>query len=127
LKTYFTSEDEQYHENEVSAYRHLGNRATSSIINFHGSFSRGHNYNLILEYADKGSLGAYFKTESPPSEGEEIIRFWESMFKLLIALQHLHELSLDDTDGLRVFNRYVKLAQYIYKSFDIKNSNIRNN
>jgi serine/threonine protein kinase len=101
MKSYFTSEAERYYNTEVAAFRHLG--PNPSIIKFHGSFSRGDSYNVILEYADQGTLADYFKNEPPPSEGEEIIRFWEAMFRLLDALRRIHEVVSDEPDGPRVF------------------------
>lgn len=105
MKTYFTSEAESYYNTEVAAFRHLG--LNSSIIRFHGSFTRGDSYNVLLEYADKGTLGDYFKNESPPSEGEEIIKFWETMFELIDALRRIHEVGSDASEGPRVFQGYV--------------------
>jgi serine/threonine protein kinase len=105
MKTYFTSEAERYYTTEVAAFRHLG--PNPSVIKFYGSFARGDSYNVLLEYADKGTLADYFKNESPPSEGEEIIRFWEAMFKLIDALRRIHEIGSDDSDGPRVFQGYV--------------------
>lgn len=105
MKTYFTSEAERYYDTEVTAFRHLG--PNPSIIKFHGSFVRGTSYNVLLEYADKGTLADYFKTESPPADGKEIIQFWEAMFKLLDALRCIHEVGSDDSHESRVFQGYV--------------------
>lgn len=46
--------------------------------------------NIILEYADKGSLEDYFRNESAPSRGVDIIKFWESMFQLIKGLKAIH-------------------------------------
>lgn len=115
MKTYFTNEAESYYNTEVAAFRHLG--INPSIIKFHGSFARGDNYNVLLEYADKGTLADYFKNEMPPSDGDEIIRFWEAMFKLLDALRRIHEVGADDTDGPRVFQGYVTPRHNAQKCF----------
>lgn len=105
MKTYFTTEAERYYNTEVAAFRHLG--LNPSIIRFHGSFTRGDSYNVLLEYADKGTLGDYFKNESPPSGGEEIIRFWEIMFELIDALRRVHEVESDASSRSAVFQRYI--------------------
>jgi serine/threonine protein kinase len=107
MKTYFTKEAEKYYNTEVAAFRHLARRSNPSIIKFYGSFTRGDSYNVILEYADKGTLADYFRNESPPSEGDETIRFWEAIFKLLSALRDIHEVGSDDPDGPQVFQVYV--------------------
>lgn len=107
MKTYFTSEAERYYKTEVAAFRHLG--SNPSIIKFHGSFARGDSYNVLLEYADKGTLADYFNDESPPSEGEEIRRFWEAMFELIDALRRIHVIGWDGSDGPRVFQGCVAI------------------
>lgn len=105
MKTYFTSEAEIYYNTEVAAFMNIG--VTSNIIKFHGSFTRGDSYNVLLEYADKGNLADYFKNESPPSEGEEIIQFWEAMFMLIDALRRIHQVGPGDSDEPGVFQGYV--------------------
>ena len=107
MKTYLTSEAEKYYETELRAFERLMLLRNPGIIMFHKSFVRGESYNIILEYADKGTLADYFKSESPPSGGEEIIRFWGAMFKLLSVLRDIHELSPDHLDGPQGFQKYV--------------------
>lgn len=46
--------------------------------------------NIILEYADKGSLEDFFRNESAPSRGIYIVKFWESMFQLIKGLKAIH-------------------------------------
>ncbi|KFY93298.1 hypothetical protein V500_03785 [Pseudogymnoascus sp. VKM F-4518 (FW-2643)] len=101
MKTYFTSEAKRYYNTEVAAFRNIG--LNSNIIEFHGSFTRGDSYNVLLEYADKGNLADYFENESPPSEGEEIIQFWEAMFTLIGALQRIHQVGSGGSDEPGVF------------------------
>lgn len=61
-----------------------------SIIRFYGSYIHGDESNVILEHADKGSLEEYFKNETPPSRGLDIIKFWENLFQLIKALKAVH-------------------------------------
>lgn len=105
MKTYFTSEAKRYYNTEVAAFRNIG--LNSNIIEFHGSFTRGDTYNVLLEYADKGNLADYFKSESPPSEGKEIIQFWEAMFTLIDALRRIHQVGSGGSDEPGVFQGYV--------------------
>ncbi len=63
---------------------------SESIIKFHGSYSHGNDYNILLEYADKGSLEDYFQKQTPPSRGGDIIKFWDSLFRLIKALKAIH-------------------------------------
>jgi serine/threonine protein kinase len=62
-------------------------RASSNV---YGSYIHGDNYNIILEYADKGTLEEYFRRESPPSRGGDIIKFWEGLFQLIKGLKAIH-------------------------------------
>jgi serine/threonine protein kinase len=65
-------------------------RNTDSIIKFYGSYIHGDEFNILLEYADKGTLEEYFKNESPPGRGVDIIKFWEALFQLIKALKTIH-------------------------------------
>ena len=95
---------------EIIAFRSLGPRLNPSIITLHGSFARAGSYNVILEYADKDTLADYFKTVSPPTEGEEIIQFWECMFSLLSALEDLHQLASAHRSVSQLFQKYVAIV-----------------
>jgi serine/threonine protein kinase len=101
LKEYFTSNAKQIYKAEVNAFRRLG--PASSIIAFRGSFIRGDSFNVLLEYADKGSLEDYFRTVQPPADGEQIIQFWEALSEIVGALMKIHGVKPDDTGQGRVF------------------------
>lgn len=107
IKEYFTSDAEKYYKAEVNAFRQLqragrhGLPSTSSIIGFRGSFTRGNSFNVILEFADRGSLEEYFKTVWPPADGEQIIQFWEALSDILTALMKIHNVKPDDAGGGR--------------------------
>jgi serine/threonine protein kinase len=107
LKTYNTSEAENHYNAECAAFRHL--KPNPSIIGFHGSFIRGDTYNILLEYADKGTLEDYFEKEVPPTEGEEIIEFWASLFSILHALYQIQNVIPEGGDSPRIFEGYVAL------------------
>lgn len=61
-----------------------------SIRRFCGSYIHGDEFNIILEHADKGSLEDYFRNESPPSSGPDILGFWEGLFQLIKGLKAIH-------------------------------------
>ena len=90
LKTYFGRDAETYYRSEVTAFKRLRMR-TNNMIGFYGGFKHGDRYNIILEFADIGNLEDYFKQTPPPTTGEEIIMFWEHLFKLIEALLFVHE------------------------------------
>jgi serine/threonine protein kinase len=90
LKTYYGNDAKRYFDTEVNAFKRLRS-ASTYMIRFYGAFTQGDRYNILLEFADKGSLEQYFKTVKTPKSGEDIISFWESLFMLLEALLRIHE------------------------------------
>lgn len=92
MKTYRTHEAQSYFENERSAFRALrsGGLPPENIISYHGCFRRGGTYNIILEYADKGTLEEYMSTLHPPTNVRDILTFWERCLALLNGLVQIH-------------------------------------
>ncbi|RYO86107.1 hypothetical protein DL762_004902 [Monosporascus cannonballus] len=69
----------------------LMNIHSDNIITYHGSFRQNGTYNLILDYADGGSLGDLLGKQVPPSAAEDIEQFWRSLFGVLNGLQSIHQ------------------------------------
>jgi hypothetical protein len=114
LKTYFGTDAATYYNSEVGAFRSLQqNGPNSGIVGFHGSFTRGDTYNILLEYADKGTLEDYFRQKNPPVESEEIITFWQALFKLVDALRRIHQ--EDGAAGPPLFQGYVFLPRHVHQ------------
>jgi serine/threonine protein kinase len=90
LKRYLTKDAEDHYKQEVSGFSHL--KHPESIIGFYGSYTHGADYNILLEFADKGSLEEYFQTETPPSRGGDIIKFWDGLFQLIKGLKAIHSI-----------------------------------
>lgn len=61
-----------------------------NIIGFYGSFVRQQTYNIILEYADLGTLDEYMERTSPPSSAEDKMRFWERFLEVAHGLATIH-------------------------------------
>ncbi|TVY55320.1 Aurora kinase A [Lachnellula cervina] len=101
LKTYFTKDAERYYQTEVAAFGKL--RFNPNIIRFYGNFTRGDSYNILLEYADEGTLESYFEKQAPPRDGEQVIKFWERLFKIIDALRGVHEVEPTTAGGPRIF------------------------
>lgn len=99
LKTYNTPDAERYYQNEVSGFLNLNyvGGPNANIIGFHGSFVRDGTYNVLLEYADRGTLEQYFDTIQPPSSGEDTIKFWRGLFKTFGALVAIHSVQPSDS------------------------------
>lgn len=72
----------------MNAFHKLKN--ASHIIGYYGSYIQGEARHILLEYADKGDLERYFMEVEPPSNGEDILRFWKALFDILIALMAIH-------------------------------------
>jgi serine/threonine protein kinase len=102
LKTYITAEAKNYYDNEVTAFHKL--RRTPNIIEFYGSYVYGDSFNILLEFADKGDLERYFREETEPKSGKDIIKFWRSIFMLTKALAGIHEVEpRSSTNGPPIF------------------------
>ncbi|EME78933.1 uncharacterized protein MYCFIDRAFT_216798 [Pseudocercospora fijiensis CIRAD86] len=90
---------------EVLAFEHVtnsGNRDMVGLIACHSSFKYRDTFNIILEYADHGSLQDFFDEFSSPTSGEMMIDFWESMFDTARAMYSIHEHFLGtDSNGNR--------------------------
>lgn len=97
IKEYSTFNAQRDYDHETSAFKKIG--AHKDIIGYYGSFTRGDTFNVILEYADKGTLQEYFDRQLPPSTGDNIIRFWQALFQLIGALWKIHTVGDDDTQG----------------------------
>ncbi|KAL8787452.1 MAG: hypothetical protein Q9213_002229 [Squamulea squamosa] len=101
LKTYRTPEAQKYFENERDAFIRLrhGGRPHANIIEFYGSFVRDGTYNIILEYADRGTLDDYMKHTPEPKSIPEITTFWRSFFPVMYGLAHIHGTPGTASDG----------------------------
>jgi hypothetical protein len=67
-----------------------------SLIKLLGSYKQGDTYNILLEYADRGTLEDFFQTTRPPSLGEDIILFWSRLFNVIKALLRIHSAERPD-------------------------------
>ncbi|TVY33614.1 Serine/threonine-protein kinase [Lachnellula subtilissima] len=101
LKQFSTKDAERYYQTEVAAFGKL--RCNPNIIGFYGNFTRGDSYNILLEYADEGTLESYFEKQAPPRDGEEVIKFWERLFKIIDALRGVHEVEPTTAGGPQIF------------------------
>lgn len=92
LKTYRSRDAKEHYTSEVKAFKALipGGALGKSIIGFHGSFVQDGTYNVLLEYADRGTLEDYLHTTAPPTTGEDVYRFWGALFNVIKALNLIH-------------------------------------
>ncbi|KIX03656.1 uncharacterized protein Z518_07209 [Rhinocladiella mackenziei CBS 650.93] len=98
------------YKSETAAFAYLKRSCAlgNNFIGFHGSFVYNDTYNILLEYADIGSLEDYFTTISPPSTGEDILKLWTSVFGLLTAVENLHTIEAEGNWEEPVWHQDIK-------------------
>lgn len=121
LKTYSGAKAEKYYRSEVEAFRKLmsSSMPVPNMITFYGSFVQNETFNIILEYADKGTLEDYFRTEAPPMDSLDIIKFWRGLFGVIQPLQKIHSVRSADSEEPQIFQGWhqdVKPANILVKS-----------
>ncbi|KAL9632109.1 MAG: hypothetical protein Q9164_005519, partial [Protoblastenia rupestris] len=93
LKTFYDVPNvvQCYHD-ERDAFVRLrwGWKPAPDIIGFYGSFVRGNTYNLILEYADLGTLEHFIQNTVAPSDGQGTSLFWERLSNVTLGLLRIH-------------------------------------
>lgn len=100
LKTYRSTDAKRFYETESNAFKRFLHRTNyrEGIIGFNSSFIHGDTYNILLEYADRGTLETYFQTVQPPWSPDHVADFWNGFFGLAKALLLIHgELETDPT------------------------------
>jgi serine/threonine protein kinase len=105
------------------------NQSRRGVIRFLGSFTHGATFNIILEYANGGTLENYFRQFPPPSLSRDIHHFWESLLRLISVLTYLQNLKFYDNSvyqGYAIMSNYFRTFTLIWTRwhFDIKPSNI---
>ena len=92
LKGYSSPDAKEYYKDEIAAYRKIrSSKLRKKVIGFLGKFTQGGTYNIILEYADKGSLETFMKSTPPPLHAGDILTFWNKLFSIIPALETLHD------------------------------------
>jgi hypothetical protein len=66
------------------------------MIGFYGSYRHGESCNLILEYANEGTLEDYLHKYVPPTAGPDIYQFWKGLLGLIKALEAIHYIVSED-------------------------------
>lgn len=70
------------------------------ILTYYGNFKQEGTVNLIIEFANKGSLEEYFEHEGPPTNPQDIANFWHAFYQIVdgyhTILKHLDSLKVED-------------------------------
>ena len=106
LKTYDNNDTtaKDFYKTEVDNFRRLrSGKCDPNLLRYYGSFTQNGSYNLILEYADQGTLEDFFERVPPPSRPETIYKFWHGLVEILSALDAIHNVSHDESVKPRNF------------------------
>ena len=109
LKTYRDAEAEQNYKAERDAYMKLrwGKKPSEHIVAYYGSFIHGNSYNIILEYADQGTLEKFMRKTKSPSSPEETLLLWDRLLNVTHGLMTIHGKTGKDSSASQILNGYV--------------------
>ena len=80
-----------------------GSRSYPHIVGFYGGFILDGTYDILLEYADKGTLEEYLASTPPPCTARDIITFWQSFLRVTLGLSRIHGTRESSTEGPQIF------------------------
>ncbi|KAF8850604.1 hypothetical protein BDZ45DRAFT_186822 [Acephala macrosclerotiorum] len=81
LKTFRARED---YDDEVAAFKNI--KHDQGVIGFCGTYVQDNAFNVIFEYADRGTLDEYFQQVHPPTTQQDTIKFWRELFAIIRGL-----------------------------------------
>lgn len=118
LKTYQEKHAESYYRAECQTLRCLKRNAGSSknIVNFLGNFEYLDTFNLLFEYADRGSLEHFITNRQnlPPASGRDIARFWAAFLEVADGLRLIHTLPRPGEEASSCLFRYSTCHVRVY-------------
>jgi hypothetical protein len=108
IKTYdgHSSLSANSYRNELNAFKTLGlnEEASRYIVKFYGSFTQEESRNVILEYADQGTLADYYQRFKNPMEEKDTTDFWERLCNLARGLRQIHDVGLHEGEPTSSFH-----------------------
>lgn len=109
LKTYREAEAENNYKAERNAHMKLrwNGKPSPHIIACYGGFVHGNSYNLILEYADGGTLESFMRKTKPPSTIEDVLLFWDRLSEITHGIMCIHQTSRNDSSPSQRLNGWV--------------------
>jgi serine/threonine protein kinase len=82
------------YEHEMKAFQRMteaGLKAPRGIVECFGSFEHRGHFNIILEYAELGTLKESMRKDSRPSGVEAITNLWTGVFEIIHGLSWIHK------------------------------------
>jgi hypothetical protein len=73
------------------------------IIRFHGSFSHGEKFSILLEWASLGNLEDFFLQKPQPNDPRDAFRLWNSFMRLLWTMSSLRNMELADGSKCQLY------------------------
>ncbi len=109
LKTYRPAEAEENYKAERDAYMKLrwAGKPSPHIISYYGGFIHGNSYNIILEYADQGTLESFMRHTESPSTIEDSLLFWDRLFDITHGIMTIHGKIGNDNSASQILNGFV--------------------
>lgn len=113
LKTYRNAEAEENYKVERDAYIKLRwtGKPSPHIIAYYGGFVHGDSYNIILEYADQGTLENFMRRTKPPSVTEDIVLFWDRFLRITHGIMTIHGHIGSDSSASQILKGYVVCSE----------------
>ncbi|KAH9834315.1 kinase-like protein [Teratosphaeria destructans] len=102
IKTFRHSrrDSEPSYEQEKTAFQLLTQTrdgASPGLIAFYGGFEYGDTFNILLEYADGGTLNEYMRDHDQPQTYQEAVDLWSHVFDTIKGLCCIHNMYLHDS------------------------------
>lgn len=110
MKSYHRLDAERYFRAEADAFQKLNEigRPIPNFIGFHGAFIQNKSFNILLQYANIGTLEDYFLKATPPKHQNDILTLWRNLFRLADAVVDIHGLPQSSApEQLRIFQGWV--------------------
>ena len=87
-------------------------KPSSHIVAYYGGFIHGNSYNIILEYADQGTLETFMRKIKSPSSPEDTLLFWDRLFDVTHGIMTIHGKIGKDSSASQILKGYV-LSQFV--------------
>ena len=84
-----------------------GGELPPHIIAYYGGFIHGNSYNIILEYADQGTLETFMRKTKSPSTIEDTLLFWNRLFDITHGILTIHGNIGYNSSASQILNGYV--------------------
>ena len=109
MKTYREAEAENNYKTERNAHMKLrwNGNPSPHIIACYGGFVHGNSYNLILEYADGGTLESFMRKTKPPSTIKDVLFFWDRLSDITHGIMCIHQTSRNESSPSQRLNGWV--------------------